>query len=96
MQGHGQYTKGQLYNSDGGAIANHIWFNGCMHDGSCGTGGGDAPGFGANPDYSYGLNGVYGAGHDGVGGAEIYWGNFPAGGDLAKYLPYAYYWRDAK
>ena len=75
--GHPYWALGQMYNSSGSAVSNHIHFNGCAKGGNCNSGGGDGSGFG---EYSQWLNGEghssYGGAYNSqsAGGSPLYWG----------------------
>ena len=75
--GHPQWATGQMYDSNGNAVTNHIYFNGCAKGGNCNSGGGDGSGFG---NYSQWLdavgNSAFGGGYNSQsnGGSPLYWG----------------------
>ena len=75
--GHPYWALGQMYDSSGNSVSNHIHFNGCAKGGNCNSGGGDGSGFG---EYSQWLNGQghssYGGAYNSQsnGGSPLYWG----------------------
>merc|ERR1719183_73722 len=84
---HLQIANGQTYNSNGEALSDYIYFNGCALDGGCHNQGTDGVGFGKNSGYTYGPAGCYGGCWTNDKGA-FYWGE-----NSEKDTIMSYYWR---